>query len=76
MTFYREPNGDYMVIYEENGYRNGLGVRIYEGKGAAIGRNPRSAGSVSASEDYLDMCEVIDREEVPVEWLNSLDPAE
>ena len=73
MTFYREPNGDYMVIYEENGYTIREGFPYWDARASAIGGLPSSVQGTGAGDGYLFQCERVCREDVPPDWLRYLE---
>jgi hypothetical protein len=76
MNFYREPSGDYLVIWPENGYdttpdRHGV-QRVYEGRVAGIEGLISSICTASVGSRFLEECQEVEPKEVPREWMEWL----
>jgi len=68
--FYKEPNGDYLVIdvYSVRApYADNTNVE-YEGRATAIGGNVNSIATTSIGEEHLDRCVEVNPDEVPSLW--------
>lgn len=76
MKFYREPSGDYLVIWPENGHGMILDSqgfqRTYQGRTAKV---PGLVSSVCASTVFvrhLATCEEVAPSDVPPHWMEWL----
>lgn len=64
MKFYKEKNGDYLVI-DNRHYR-------FEGRATCLENNIHSICTTGISKTYLDECQRIKKKDVPQDWLNAL----
>ena len=69
IQYYRESNGDYLVVWFYNG-RTVTG--LYDARAAAIAGNPYSVCSTSVSGGFLRGCRKVDHRSVPRVWRNRM----
>jgi hypothetical protein len=72
--YFREKNGDYFAV-ETTKYRESLGNRVYEGRGAGIAGQVGSVCTVGVHYRHWrnrNLCTPVNKEEVPPEWLKAI----
>ena len=67
--YYKEANGDYLVVAPENGVRVERGNYIYEGRATAIADSASSICTTGISEAFLAECVRVTKGSVPSEWM-------
>jgi hypothetical protein len=71
--FYREKNGDYLVILAERA--DHAGPKLYQGRAANIAGLTTSVCTCVIAQSYLDReCQVVSREDVPADWVKAMFP--
>jgi hypothetical protein len=76
--YYREPNGDYLAIWYDNGFRldrDGKGYqKIFDGRATALAGLVGSVCSTGIGERFRRRCKRVERSDVPHEWLRAIEP--
>ena len=69
MTYFEEPNGDYMAVDLKHPYMNGKNT-FFECRACCLENNPRSIQTCSAQDQYIDKCKLVKKESVPLEYMS------
>ena len=69
-AFYRELNGDYLLVVCENS--NSRGDRWLDGLATAIGGNTSQICWTEVDRGYLSTCKRVSPSKVPAKWKNKL----
>ena len=78
MKYYQEPNGDYLAVVVENGYRQPLnlpyapGWRQWDARAAAIEHLPSSVQGTTVAALYLRECSRVKFRDIPEVWRRNL----
>ena len=74
LKYYREANGDYLVVDIDTKRVYFNLPTSYEGRAAVIANLPESVATCLISESYLAQCVEVTLSDVPAEWLRGLTP--
>jgi len=69
MRYYKEPGGDYIVLWGEG---SGLGGSDYEGRATSILHCIESVSTMGICKGWIGKCKRVAKRDVPKEWLAAL----